>query len=100
MCDSEFMPSDPWGPLSDYSELLQESQQEEREITNAEERMSAQLRMSNINHLELIEDKYRVREKIQKVGKKTYQVIKLTPLLFFPVGETFWVQTIIRGEAP
>lgn len=28
------------------------------------------------------------------------QVIKLTLLLFFPVGETFWVQTIIRGEAP
>lgn len=62
--------------------------------------MSAQLLMSNINHLELIEDKYRVRGKIRKVGKKTYQVIKLTLLLFFPVGETFWVQTIIRGEAP
>lgn len=83
-----------------YSDLLQESQQEERETTNAEERMLAQLRMSNINHLELIEDKYRVREKIQKVGKKTNQVIKLTLLLFFLVGETFWVQTIIRSEAP
>lgn len=82
-----------------YSELLQESQQEERETINAEERMLAQLRMSNINHLELIEDKYRVREKIQKVGKKTNQVIKLTLLLFFLVGETFWVQTIIRSEA-
>lgn len=83
-----------------YSELLQESQQEERETTNAEERMLAQLRMSNMNHLELIEDKYSVREKIQKVGKKTNQVIKLTLLLFFLVGETFWVQTIVRSEAP
>lgn len=83
-----------------YSELLQESQQEERETINAEERMLAQLRISNKNHLELIEDKYRVREKIQKVGKKTNQVIKLTLLLFFLVGETFWVQTIIRSEAP
>lgn len=83
-----------------YSDLLQESQQEERETINAEEWLLAQLRMSNINHLELIEDKYRVREKIQKVGKKTNQVIKLTLLLFFLVGETFWVQTIIRSEAP
>lgn len=90
-----------WGlSVSDYSKLLHEGQQEEREIPNAEERMSVQLRMSNISHLELIEDKYRVREKIRKVGKKTYQVITLTLLLFFPVGETFWVQTIIRGEAP
>lgn len=62
--------------------------------------MLGQLHILNINHLELIEDKSRVKEKIRKVGNRTYQVIKLTVLLFLPVGEIFWVQTIIRGEAP
>lgn len=86
MCDSGFMPSGPWGPLSDYSELLQESQQEEREIANAEERMSAQLRMSNINHLQLIEDKYRVRGKNTKSGQEDISGNKVNFSVILPGG--------------
>lgn len=80
------MPSGPRGRLSDYSELLQESQQEEREITIAEERMSEQLRMSNINHLGLIEDKYKVREKIQKSGQEDISGNKVNSSVILPSG--------------
>lgn len=95
------MLSGPWGSLSALQRAASgKSAGRARDNKRRREDVSAAPDLSNINHLELIEDKYRVREKIQKVGKKTNQVIKLTLLLFFLVGETFWVQTIIRSEAP
>lgn len=37
---------------------------------------------------------------MREVGTGTYQVLMLTVIFFLPGGEIFYVQTIIRREAP